>query len=544
MQFAYRWGLIGAAFGTLFPAAAIAIRCAQANGAVATVLADPLMWMIFTAPAFLGLFASVGGGQLDKLQALRSRLEVIVEERTQELASIADRLSLVLGSVADAMVTIRDDGLIDGAPRAQSFAWFGREWEKKSLWEYLAPGDAALASRLAAGLEQLREGVLPLELCLQQLPQRLEVSDRHFTLEYLPMATGQGPQLMLVVVRDETAAVARATAEADRVEQLGLISRYLQDSLGFRMFRDECASLIAEARATTSETALRRAVHTLKGNAGAFGCLRVAVACQRIEDAWSESGEVNFGASGVSELSAIFDRCMSAISPFVSGDDGDMARIDRSELLALISAVRAQTPADEVARTLKKWSFSPLAPTLERLGAHASEIAKRLEKPVVVSVDGAGVRLDLTRYGQFLLTLVHVVRNAIDHGLEPADDRVAAGKEPVSSLTLKAQQSADGVVIEIRDDGRGIDWDAVAAKAREAGLPFDSPAHRTDALFADGLSTASTLGELSGQGVGLSAVRAVALKLGVAIEIDTAAGRGTSFRFHLPEPTQSVVPPA
>lgn len=129
---------------------------------------------------------------------------------------------------------------------------------------------------------------------------------------------------------------------------------------------------------------------------------------------------------------------------------------------------------------------------------------------------------------------MHVVRNAVDHGIETGEERVAAGKPLEPTLALKAYTSGDALVIEVADDGRGIDWNVIARKASDAGLPAHSPGDLADALFADGVSSRDVVSELSGRGVGLAAVKQACEDLGGKVEVLSRKGRGTQFLFRLP----------
>jgi two-component system chemotaxis sensor kinase CheA len=132
------------------------------------------------------------------------------------------------------------------------------------------------------------------------------------------------------------------------------------------------------------------------------------------------------------------------------------------------------------------------------------------------------------------------LRNALDHGIETPAERVAVGKPAVGRLTLSARHEGNSVVIEATDDGRGMDADKLLAKAVSRGLVSAAhaavlgPAEAIDFVFAPGFSTAEHVTSVSGRGVGLDVVRNKIAALGGAIEIDTALGRGTTFRIRLP----------
>jgi chemotaxis protein histidine kinase CheA len=126
---------------------------------------------------------------------------------------------------------------------------------------------------------------------------------------------------------------------------------------------------------------------------------------------------------------------------------------------------------------------------------------------------------------------VHVLRNCIDHGLETPEERLALGKAVPAKVSLSTRLDGDRFIVEMSDDGRGIDWQAVAEKAHALGHPASTPGELTEALFLDGLSTRAEASEHSGRGVGLGAVRQACERLGGRVEVQSQPGAGTTFRF-------------
>jgi two-component system chemotaxis sensor kinase CheA len=122
------------------------------------------------------------------------------------------------------------------------------------------------------------------------------------------------------------------------------------------------------------------------------------------------------------------------------------------------------------------------------------------------------------------------VRNAIDHGIETADERAAAGKSATGLLILRTSLKAGRLSLEVEDEGRGIDWERVATAARTRGLPTETQRDLEMALFHDDLSTRETATDTSGRGVGLSAVREVCAATEGEVLISSMPGRGTTFR--------------
>jgi two-component system chemotaxis sensor kinase CheA len=181
--------------------------------------------------------------------------------------------------------------------------------------------------------------------------------------------------------------------------------------------------------------------------------------------------------------------------------------------------------------------FSLLA---ERLPRVVRDVAQQLGKQVQLVVQGNDVELDRSVIEHLSDPLVHLVRNAVDHGFETPAERHAAGKAPAGKLVVRARQAESQVVVEIQDDGRGIDRDKVLAHAVAKGLVTPEAAAKLgdgevyDFLFHAGFSTAGQVSNISGRGVGLDVVQTALETLGGEIELQSKPGQGTTFRLRLP----------
>ncbi len=168
------------------------------------------------------------------------------------------------------------------------------------------------------------------------------------------------------------------------------------------------------------------------------------------------------------------------------------------------------------------------------------ELARVQGKKIRFDMDGGDVRIDKSMVEMLYDPLMHMVRNGIDHGIESPDEREAAGKPAQATLTLRAAQRNNRVIVEIADDGRGIATEAVRAKAVRNGLVPEedsrrlSPAEIHEFIFASGFSTAEKVTETSGRGVGMDVVRNSITRLGGTVAIRTREGLGTAFAIDLP----------
>jgi two-component system chemotaxis sensor kinase CheA len=168
------------------------------------------------------------------------------------------------------------------------------------------------------------------------------------------------------------------------------------------------------------------------------------------------------------------------------------------------------------------------------------DLSTKLGKQVDLELVGKETELDRTVVDALGDPIVHLVRNSLDHGLEPPEERIANGKEPTGTLEISARHAGGNVVITVRDDGRGIDPVRVARKAAERGLipaeaidTIDS-ARAAELLFAPGFSTAETTSDVSGRGVGMDAVRTTIRELGGDATLVSEQGCGTTAQIRLP----------
>ncbi len=209
-----------------------------------------------------------------------------------------------------------------------------------------------------------------------------------------------------------------------------------------------------------------------------------------------------------------------------------------AELTAGFDAVERRVT--ELQRRVLDLRTTPLLRVMETLPRTARQLAEQLGKRVEVELVGAELDLDRSILDRLNEPLLHVVRNAVDHGIESPAERIAAGKDEVGHITIAARREKDSIVIEVQDDGAGIDVERVRASAIEAGmlhpdLAEDLPPEEIVALiFRPGVSTAENVSEVSGRGVGMDAVKATIESLGGVVELKSERGVGMTTRVVVP----------
>lgn len=247
-------------------------------------------------------------------------------------------------------------------------------------------------------------------------------------------------------------------------------------------------------------------------------------------------------ARGLEDLAAMVDELVAA----------------RTALNALSLSAKAGAEAAEVARRLAAQAggldgltgrmhrqildlrMTPVAPLLRRLPRVARALARSLGREVDFIVEDNGVEADRTVIEGLFEPLTHLLRNAIDHGIEPPAAREARGKPGKGTIRLTAEAEGGRLALTLADDGAGIDPAAIRAAVRARGLMSDealaalSDAEAAELIFLPGFSTARTLTDVSGRGVGLDAVKAAVQRLGGRVGVDSAPGRGATIRITLP----------
>jgi two-component system chemotaxis sensor kinase CheA len=360
------------------------------------------------------------------------------------------------------------------------------------------------------------------------------------------------------------------------------------------------ASLLALERDPEDRAALneaRRALHTLKGNAGLVGLETLAATAHALEDALADTSTLpspTLLLRGLDVLSAMVASVAEAAgqsgppipaiealgeaSPPASthprgGVGSDSLRPLRAQpsqiaasvrhldsLLELVEELRlahselAQAPREmlerhlarqrrllhELHNTVLETRLLPVGRAFDGFDRLVRDLAESAGCQANLVIEGAGTEIDRSALDPVRELVVHLLRNALAHGIEPPEEREAAGKPPIGTIRLAARQAGDGVVIEVTDDGRGLDRQRVATQAVALGLCSEEEA----ATMADvdlwtflahpGFSTRSGVDRVAGRGIGLDAVRQGLESLRGRLEIESRPGRSTTVRLRLP----------
>ena len=470
-------------------------------------------------------------------------LEKIVEKRTLALDAKNQDMRLLLDNMDQGFLRIDRDGNM-GSERSRAIEqWFGA-FGGESWFDYLATASPSFGASTRLAWEQVADGFMPPELTLEQLPHRLHLHGATLHIEVRPIGTTEPHTHYLVVVTDVTSAVEREQAEIERREAMAVFERVLCDRSSFETFFEEGSSLI---EALTSDRAtdlllVKRLIHTLKGNASLFGLFSVASLCHQLEDVIEDHGALP-PKSSYQGLCERWARLTTDVEKLLGSRSANL-QIDDAQFESLLHAVEKDESRLQLLDRVRGLKLEPTAKRLGHFAEQARRIAERLEKGEVdVVVEDNGVRLDSKRWAGFWSSFIHAIRNSVDHGIETSEERVAAGKLPRGHIELRTALDHRELVIEIVDDGRGIDWEAIAEKATRLGIPRATQTEVETALFATGLTTATTVSDVSGRGIGMGSLLEATNALGGKLVVESKRGEGTRIRMSFPN-GRSCVPKA
>jgi two-component system chemotaxis sensor kinase CheA len=310
--------------------------------------------------------------------------------------------------------------------------------------------------------------------------------------------------------------------------------------------------------AETRRELLRRA-HTLKGNASCVGLEDVTAFAHAYEELLQKDAEGEL----IPELLAGIDTLRRLIAgEALTGADRELVgraapqqadartlrvpveKLNRMlDLIGEIAIARASSNDEtldqlhaQLQELIVRARMVPVGPFFRRYTRTVRDLAAAHGKNARLVIVGGDVEIDTSAIEMLRDPLAHMIRNAIDHGIEPSSQRVAAGKPAVGCITLEARHEAGSIIVRISDDGAGLDGDAIAARAAALGLDASrlSDAETWRLIFEPGFSTAAAVTDLSGRGIGMDVVRRAVDALRGTIGIGTRAGQGTTFTIRLP----------
>lgn len=461
---------------------------------------------------------------------------IAASESNVQALSIRNRdTRMLLDAVEQGFFTIGSDGVMSEERSGAVDRMLGSPKPGMTLVEFLSQFDGKAADWLALGLDDVFRDIMPIEVTIDQLPKRFSHAEKTFALEFTPVVVEGKLSKLAVVIGDITAQVENEKLEARQRQMMAMVHRMAEDRNGFLEFVHEAREIVAALKdiSNPSLSVTKRRVHTLKGNASIFGLVKIADICHRIEDFIAENNELPEETQW-SELTEAWEDIEYSLSQIL-GDQTQGIEVSEQQLDRAIEMVLRRVDHSSLAVELASWKLEATAIRLRRLAEQARSLAKRLGKgDIQLITEDHGICLENEIWSEFWSSFVHVLRNAIDHGLEHEEERLQRGKSGAGKIRLETRLENDRLLVCIEDDGRGIDWEKLTEAAYRKGLPAETREDLVEALFHEGVSTADHVTDISGRGVGMSAIKDACSRLGGTIRIHSSEGVGTRIEINFP----------
>ena len=343
----------------------------------------------------------------------------------------------------------------------------------------------------------------------------------------------------LAVLREQTALLAiRGEGLEGRIASAGRLAANVFRYLGRSDIAERIAVAATESLAGPDPAGLARAIEagmeSLNDTPAPVPIEPVAIRAdplsrslrvdaERVDALVDLTGELTVAKNAIGHIAMLAREGDNALSASIASEYGKLDRL-----------------IDGLQRAVLELRILPLRRVFQRFSRLVREMSESLAKPVRLVIEGEETQADKAIVEMLFEPLLHVVRNAMDHGVEFSAERAAAGKSAIATICLRARRESEHVFVEVEDDGRGIDADRIRRAAVERGLATaDTVASMSedaviDLIFLPGFSTAADITDLSGRGVGMDAVRESIERLGGRVRLETRAGAGSTVRFVLP----------
>lgn len=509
--------------------------------------------------------------QNEELEAQNDELfrsKQLLQEAQRSVVRSERAIRNVLDNAGQGFLTFGPDFRIDPDYSLECTKLFNKSLEYFTFPELIALGDPEQQRFLESLLAKMFHETDPYKrsVYMPLLTDEIEVNGRHIHIGYklIPNANDETSESFMAILTDITEKrEMQSQMEAERnilkmvVKVIVDYGDYTECVRDFKNFHDiELAELLnGPEPMRTKLLHMYRDVHTFKGNFAQFGLTHVVERLHALENELSEllrsSDELTLaevsGAARRWDFRGWLQRDVEVLESVLGESflvQQDVLLIDKSKIIEIEKKMLAILSPGEcklLLPDLRKLRYRPFKELLKSYPDYVAGLAERMEKLVApFEVRGEEVVADSETYYDFSRSLIHVFRNIVDHAIEPADERVAAGKDEYGRIDCDIRLEGRSLVVTIRDDGKGIDPALIRDKALERRMAsaeeLDGMSDRDviQLVFGDEFSTRDQVSDLSGRGIGLSSVRAEAERLGGSAKVESTVGVGSTFTFELP----------
>jgi two-component system chemotaxis sensor kinase CheA len=478
------------------------------------------------------------------LRALASA-QLLNEENTEYLESI---LTAIYDISGQGFLTYDPTLRVDTSISRQSARLLGQDPGNQNIEELLWEDPVARAD-FRQGMALVFSGKAKPEVVFDLFEKEVTAGGHYLRINFRYLS----PKRIMLALTDMSREHALREMVKKEEHRKTLILKVVSNRLDFAAFIHEAKSLFAALDGAAARNlgageleALMRQVHTLKGNAGFFGFTETAEAAHDLEYHISDAQVLGLEIDVPQHRDALrsrYDAELRHITDFLGESwlsDLDTIHIPRPAFLDLERELSARCHGERaIIQRFRSFRSVPLRDLFARYPSMIADLAEKNGKLVnATTIEGGDFRVLPDSFEPLMAAFVHVIRNIIDHGIETPAERELAAKDRYGTVSIRLEKDEGFIRIRASDDGRGINLDDLARKAREKGLIAEGQSADAETLYgfllSPGLSTASEVTMLSGRGAGLPAVYEAVVAYGGTMKITSTAGVGTGFDISIP----------
>lgn len=501
----------------------------------------------------------------DIIQEYNQGLEQTVAQRTASIRNLLD-------NAGQGFLSFGNNLLVEEEFSAECSQIFNDDIGGRDFAWLLYPDDAEQRLFIKTALARIFEETETFrrDVYLSLLPPEIVLKGRSINFDYkiITEANDGSPRIMVVL----TDITEKRQLEQQMEKEKQLLSMVVKAAAYNQQFSECVDDYLSFTDATIFELVeslpinyavgeIYRNIHTFKGNFSQFDMVYLVAKLNDCE------GQMAADREKLHALPRLEVRHYMEQFDFKAWLDNELTllkevlgeRFFENENKIVVAIERLQEISRKMVDCLAPWECKILLPEIKRLKYRPFQeliksypestvrLAERIGKQIkAVEIEGGDVLVDTERFRNFCKSLVHVFRNAVDHGIETPEERLAGGKPIYGRIRCEVKTEAGNLRLIISDDGKGINSRELVVRAMEEGLidknTWPDSSEALNLIFADNISTKDTATEISGRGIGMAAVKEETEKIGGSVEVQTAVGKGTTISFTIPLEDHQIIP--
>ena len=498
-----------------------------------------------------------------KLENYSKNLEKMVAQRTKELKEANDFLDTMINSLDQGLMVFGKDNVCHDVYTKACDSMFDVTPSGHKFNQVIGLGEGKETESFEKWSKNLFDEKLPFEHLTPLGPKSVQEGTdfnafdfKYIGLQFFPMRNEEKKvENIVAVATNKTAEIQAQEAFKEQEAYVNMILKLVNNKKQFASYIEEFKSLVQDMAGFINadgsgynNDGILICLHSIKGGAGLFSIHTIQDKSHHYENEVIEMKEKTDEEKAafvprlkemIQDLNDSFQLFLMESKDFLGNViDGQNQMVEVNKVLVdkFNSALSEKNDAELLKLYHDYFIKEPIIGHFAAYSELVKEVSERLGKYVSpVVFEGGDTRIEYSKHKELFNVLVHAFRNSVDHGIETEAERVEAGKPAEGKIVVKFKQDESNLSIEISDDGRGIDPNKIREKLKELGIKSDEDDSKVIYhIFDSEFSTSEGVTEISGRGVGMSAIKDAIEKVGGEIIIDSQVGKGTVFKFNVP----------